>query len=239
MLNFYGSTGCVNIPPNLTINRNGAAIMAGNSNSPEQRICEACGEKYSRRRDVSRRQFERSRACSRACAFALGRAARQWPSQEEMFWSKVDKRPGLGPDGQCWEWTGYKDRFGYGRLNSRHFDTKIAHRVSYLMNVGLIAEALDVRHRCDNPACVRPDHLELGTDRENTDDKVQRGRQRGPRGERAPSNKLAQTQVVAIHDDPRRQSVIASEYGIAQCTVSAIKRGRIWKHLWAKHGAER
>lgn len=208
--------------------------MASNSNSQEQRACEACGKSYSRRPDVSRRQFERSRACSRSCAFALGRSARSWPTAAETFWPKADKTPGLGPNGDCWEWTGHRDRFGYGRVNSRHFPTKIAHRVSYLMNVGAIPDGLDVRHCCDNPACVRPGHLELGTDQDNTNDKVSRGRQRGPRGERAPASKLTEDQVLAILDDQRTQAAIAAEYGVTQGAVSAIKCRRNWKHLWEK-----
>lgn len=87
--------------------------------------------------------------------------------ESERFWSKV-----LSGDG-CWEWTASKDRKGYGKFGP----TKSAHRVSYELERGPIPSGLFVCHHCDNPSCVRPSHLFLGTVQDNVDDMISKGRQ--------------------------------------------------------------
>lgn len=91
--------------------------------------------------------------------------------QFARFWSKVRKTPG------CWEWTGAKMPYGYGAF---WFGGRLAraHRASYEMHVGQIPAGLQVRHHCDNPACVRPEHLALGTYADNIGDKLMRGREK-------------------------------------------------------------
>jgi hypothetical protein len=89
---------------------------------------------------------------------------------EERFWSKVAQ----DPDG-CWTWTGTRSRQGYGFFKLRGRMLK-AHRCSYALTYGEIPDDLFVCHRCDNPTCVRPDHLFLGTARDNTMDRDQKGR---------------------------------------------------------------
>lgn len=83
------------------------------------------------------------------------------------FWAKVEKGDG------CWNWTAANVR-GYGRIsiNNRMFR---AHRVSYEMHRGPIPEGLEICHRCDNPRCVRPDHLFVGTRSDNIRDRVAKG----------------------------------------------------------------
>lgn len=208
--------------------------MAGTPDTAESRRCEACGKLYSRKNGVGRLQFNRSRACCRSCACALGQANRRWPTIEQRFWDKVDKTPGFGPWGDCWRWTGGCDEFGYGSLNRGGQKGRTAHRTSYELNVGAIPTGLVVRHKCDTPSCVRPDHLETGTHQDNSDDQVARGRQRAPKGEESPRAKLSEKQVVAIHGDPRSQRAIADDYGISQSAVMMIKTERNWKHLWRR-----
>lgn len=88
---------------------------------------------------------------------------------EQRFWRFVSKSQG------CWQWTGPLDRYGYG-IMSRNGRRLLAHRASYIINVGEIADGLLVCHHCDNPSCVRPDHLYAGTPRDNMLDKTKRGR---------------------------------------------------------------
>jgi hypothetical protein len=94
------------------------------------------------------------------------------PGINERFWSKVRKGDG------CWEWVGSQDRQGYGefvvsmgpRVRSR------AHRVAWELTNGPIPDGLNACHRCDNPVCVRPDHIFIGTQRDNVRDAMAKGR---------------------------------------------------------------
>lgn len=93
---------------------------------------------------------------------------------------------------ECWEWNGNRNSYNYGRVfhNRR---ASMAHRVSYEQFVGPIPEGYEVRHRCDNPPCVNPEHLLTGTHAENMQDKVRRNRQTS--GERHGRAKLTRTDV--------------------------------------------
>lgn len=90
-------------------------------------------------------------------------------------------------------------------------------------------DGLVVRHTCDNPPCVEPSHLILGTQADNVADAVERGRT--CRGERRANAKLTEDDVRAIRTDKRSQRAIAAEYGVSQPTVGKVIRGEIWSHI--------
>lgn len=114
------------------------------------------------------------KACDRERNLAR-RKRRVSISIEDRFWAKVDKQQGLGPNGDCWEWIGGKTGAGYGALcvNGK---TIGSHIVSATIAGYSIKSGQVIRHSCDNPICVNPSHLTIGTQKDNILDKIQRGR---------------------------------------------------------------
>ena len=153
----------------------------------------------------------------------------------QRFWPKVDTS--AGPNG-CWEWTARRTPAGYGQIGSgtRKDGQVYAHRVSYELFYGPLADGLYVCHHCDNPPCVNPGHLFAGTPKDNSQDALRKGRLHPPmlHGQDAAPAVLRETQAVAIIE--RRSSgellrVLAEEFGVTETTISNIARGRTWKHL--------
>lgn len=91
--------------------------------------------------------------------------------QINLFWEKVEKAE---EDNGCWEWTGSRIN-GYGHLCISK-ENVYSHRVSYMLHSGKDPDGMLVLHHCDNPSCVNPDHLFLGTYRDNTQDMIRKGR---------------------------------------------------------------
>jgi hypothetical protein len=111
-------------------------------------------------------------------------------------------------------------------------ETELAHRVSWFIHFG-DPEAHSVLHKCDNPPCVRPDHLFLGSFSENMDDKIEKGRQQ--KGEGHWRHKLTDRdilKIIELRETGMIQSAIAREYGVHQSLISYIVRRKYWKHLF-------
>lgn len=138
-------------------------------------------------------------------------------------------------EGQCWTWTRSTNSAGYGTLTVAG-RARYAHRLAYELAKGPIPKGADVMHSCDNPACINPDHLEVGTRSQNMADCHARGRSRIPkpilRGEQNGAAKLTAEQVVDIKQrlgNGETQQTIADDFGVSQTLISAIKLGRLWK----------
>lgn len=132
----------------------------------------------------------------------------------------------------CWDWSGSKDVNGYGRLNINSVPA-LAHRVSWAVHNGPIPEGKHVLHKCDNPSCSNPDHLFLGTHRENVADKMQKDRHRYgvSKGEKHGCSKLTEDQVREIRASKGSSLIIAKQYGVSGRTVREIRTRQSWAHL--------
>ena|SRR6185436_4498635 len=141
------------------------------------------------------------------------------------FWRKVRVTDG------CWLWMAAKGTGGYGifQLNG---EARRAHSLAYQDFFGPIPDGLIVCHHCDNPPCVRPDHLFLGTSADNSGDMKDKGR--SARGERHGSARLTADQVIEIrrrYSGGELQRELGMQFGITQAMVSAIIRRENWRHL--------
>ena len=131
-------------------------------------------------------------------------------------------------DAGCWEWAGTK-RGGYGMLSHGN-KTVSAHRVAYAAYHGPIPAGMVVRHTCDNPSCINPDHLCHGTQQDNVMDREARGR-RDVKGEQIGTAKLTEADVLAIKASTNSASELAHEYGVHKTNIWAIRSGKSWRHL--------
>lgn len=137
----------------------------------------------------------------------------------------------------CWEWVGQTHK-GYGRFDSDGIQMKAlksskrgAHQVSYEAFNGVIPRGLVVRHTCDNPCCVNPDHLILGTQADNVADREARGRRKDINGEKIGTAKLTAEKVLEIRASELSYAQLAEIYGVDKSNIALIKTGKSWKHL--------
>lgn len=133
----------------------------------------------------------------------------------------------------CLLWLGGRMGGGYGQIWA-HGRTYAAHRFAYEQFVGPIPRGMNVCHRCDNPACVNPGHLWLGTQKENLADAFAKGRRRFAAGEKAARAKLTAEDVRSIRlqvREGRRQDALAKEFGVTGGCISHVVTGRTWRHL--------
>lgn len=153
----------------------------------------------------------------------------------ERFWSKVDK------SGDCWLWTASRDGRGYG-----HFGIKGkmegSHRVSWWLDSGEWPKGLCVLHKCDNPLCVRPEHLFIGSQHENMADMSNKGRRSAgdkhsitQRGMNNGRSKLTEVQVLESRQlystGMFTQQTLAFLYGISQVHMGRILNKENWRHV--------
>lgn len=135
--------------------------------------------------------------------------------------------------GDCWEWQGYLMANGYGVIVDVRAK-KLVHRAMYEIIHGPIPDGLFCCHRCDNPKCCRPEHLFLGTHRENMDDMDSKGRRRAPKGVQHPRAKVSDDDVLLMRQMYSEGVMIvdiAKRFPVVPCTVSAIVNHKTWRHL--------
>lgn len=194
------------------------------------RVCPWCKTTFETR-DV-RHQY-----CCRACV-NYARWARVRGDTTEL--ERILKQTRRTENG-CLEFTGQRGRRGYGRVQvgKRRYH---AHRLVYMLTHGLtdLPDDIFVCHTCDNPPCVNPDHLFLGTPKDNTQDMISKGRWRGGaykgtrQGEKNQHHKLTEAQIAEIRARYAAGGTstikLAREYGVSQPWISSIVLGKGWKH---------
>lgn len=154
------------------------------------------------------------------------------PERIANFWAKVDQS--YHPDG-CWVWRGAKTSNGYGAFQMGVGNTVRSHRIAYVLSHGAFDDSLVVCHKCDNRECVRPEHLFIGTNADNSADMSRKGRTARFFGSKNGGSKLTETVAVAIYQDPRTNREIAADYGVTSSLISLIRHRKLWgeatKHL--------
>lgn len=155
-------------------------------------------------------------------------------TRDERFFSRVNK---LG-DEDCWEWLGRKDKDGYGIFTIGHKTEYPAHRVSWVLYGNRIADDMQILHKCDNPSCVNPAHLFIGTQLDNIRDMQNKNRNVNPPIHRGIENgnvKLTEFTVAKIkyflNKKVYTEEQLAKIYGVAKSTISAISTNRTWKYV--------
>lgn len=167
---------------------------------------------------------KRERRCMRCDEVYLGGNGKGYCSRRCYFLANAEQGDG------CWTWKGYKRPGGYGEA---YFGSKpnrervLAHRLAWMVEYGDPGD-LVVCHHCDNPSCVNPRHLFLGTRVDNNADRDAKERQ--AKGERNGS-RLTEAQVVAIRADPRTNREVALQYGVQESAISNIRLRKAWKHV--------
>lgn len=150
---------------------------------------------------------------------------------------RVYSRTAINERSGCWEWLGSKHK-GYGKLTvgSRADGSRksaFAHRVSYEIAFGKIPDGMEVCHKCDNPSCINPDHLFLGTRQDNVLDRQRKGRNINHSGEEQTRAKLTKKAVKDARWERAYKgtsfSKLAEKYGVCKCTMQRAISGRTWR----------
>jgi len=124
----------------------------------------------------------------------------------------------------CIEWGGYRDRKGYGQ-KTVNYKVCYTHRLAYTQAYGDIPNGMCVLHACDNPPCMNPEHLFIGTRGDNARDMAKKGRWRSG------STKLNSDQVYWIRASKLPQSVVSDWLGVSRACVGDVRTGKTWSHL--------
>jgi hypothetical protein len=149
---------------------------------------------------------------------------------ERRFWSKVQIK-GVN---DCWEWIGASEKKEHGRFRLNRSTLVSAHRFSFELKNGEIPKGMCVCHACDNPACVNPGRLWLGTKADNNRDRKSKGRNAPTDGEKNPAAKLTEEDVREIRrllPVVRSQEEIAKKFHVSIAQISNIKRGVSWSNI--------
>lgn len=149
----------------------------------------------------------------------------RWLSSKERFWKRVKKTR------YCWIWIGAKNNKGYGQImvNKRLI---AAHRYSYFLQKGSIPKDNHILHKCDNPSCVNPQHLWVGTNNDNVQDRVNKGREADRKGEKNPNAKITYEIATKIRKMYKTRNykvyILGQMFGVNRNVIGRIIGGKQW-----------
>ena len=159
--------------------------------------------------------------------------------EEKLRFNSIENENG------CWIWQGGKTNFGYGTIGIGNNKTELVHRLAYKFWDGEVSSDLFVCHHCDQPLCVNPNHLFLGTNQDNIDDKMYKGRAYTGvhKGELNVRSSLTDKQVKELKYDLFKRNMkqvdLCEKFGVSRDVVSSIFRGRTWTHIECPEKAPR
>lgn len=196
-----------------------------------EKKCDCCGKMF----EYSLSRRPNARFCSRSCLSK--QTKKEQDEKRSLDWSNETEQESLNAmkakfdkfvikSEGCWDWSGTKNKQGYGGMLHRHKVLK-AHRVSYMIHKGMIPDGLFILHRCDNTSCSNPEHLFLGNQSENMIDMVSKNRNHV-------RNKINSDQVLEIRkmlslDIPMTK--IAKKYNVSDVCIFYIKHNKSWKDI--------
>ena len=173
-------------------------------------LCAWCNERSASTRKLCRRCYYRAYRQNRLDEFPINGPA-------DVFEFRIKKTK------SCWLWTGTKNAYGYGIFLMPGEVPVRAHRYSYEYFVGPIPNGKIIMHTCDNPPCVNPAHLRIGTRADNNRDCFEKKRR--PMGKDAWNGRLSTRQVSAIRNSTKTQAELARKYGVHQSHICRIRKG--------------
>lgn len=150
-------------------------------------------------------------------------------SETQRFFKHVKKMKN-----GCWEWTGQLHPTGYGRFIFQGNRGFLSHRVSWIIHNGELSSDLLVCHKCDNRKCVNPDHLFIGTNSDNIQDRTLKNRSNRPFGNKFAPRKLKENDIPKIRkllSEGFSQKEIGEKFGVSRSTIYKIKIGERWKNI--------
>ena len=183
--------------------------------------------------DCNQKQFS-----SDYCSRHYNRLLNNRPLEKKSFHElnpkeRLDKFVTIDLKSQCWIWTGSKNKKNYGCI---HFKgkTRIAHRLAYELYKGQIPKGLLVCHNCDNPSCINPDHLFLGTNQDNSNDKFSKNREKILYGQSNGNSKLTTNEVVNIKRmliSGYTPTEISRKFNVSDGAIFSIRDNNTWRHV--------
>lgn len=183
-------------------------------------ICKECGNEF------LVRNYQLKIGTGLYCSHKCASKNQKVESLENRFWKLIDKKE----ENECWAFLGSKNKDGYGRMSKGNSKLDSAHRISYELHKGIIPEDMVVMHICDNPSCCNPKHLVLGTQNDNIQDMISKGRF----VLRNMSFKLTEEQMNGIRNKytgKRGEKVkLAKEYNVVITTITNILNNKSWKN---------